>query len=168
MSVAFDPLGLLRVLHEEGVEFLVVGGFAGRVWGSPTITNDLDICYSRQRDNLRRLAQALQRLHARLRGAPPDLPFLLDERTLALGDSFTFETDFGPLDCLGTPSGTTGYPDLVAHAQTFELSKDLSAAFTSLPDLMRMKRAAGRPKDLIELQVLAAVQEESAKRPPEM
>lgn len=168
MSTAqFDPIRLLAILLEEGVEFVVVGGIAGRAWGSPSITNDLDICYSREKANLARLAHALQRIHATLRGAPKDLPFRLDERTLAFGDSFTFETDHGPLDCLGTPSGTKGYGDLRASAVVFTVG-GLDVWFTSLADLMRMKRAAGRPKDLIELEILAAVQEELEKGAPEM
>lgn len=167
-TTRFDPIRLLEVLLEEGVEFLVVGGMAGRAWGSPTITNDLDICYSRAKTNLVRLVHALQRLHATLRGAPKDLPFVLDERTLAFGDSFTFDTDFGPLDCLGTPSGTKGYRDLIERASVFTVGDGLEVSFTALSDLMRMKRAAGRPKDLIELEILAAVQEELENRPPEM
>jgi hypothetical protein len=168
MSAAFDPLRLLRVLSEAGVQFIVVGGFAGRTWGSPTITNDLDVCYSRSRDNLVRLAAALRILEARLRGAPAGLPFQLDEKTLAFGDSFTFETNAGALDCLGTPSGTKGYDDLAVRARAFELPEGLVVRFTALEDLMRMKRAAGRPKDLIELEILAAVQEELEKRGSEM
>lgn len=168
MSAAFDPLRLLEVLAGQQVDYIVVGGFAGRTWGSPTLTNDLDVCYSRKRENLVRLAAALRLLEARLRGAPEGLPFQLDEKTLAFGDSFTFETTAGALDCLGTPSGTKGYDDLLQRASSFELPHGLVVRFTALEDLMRMKRAAGRPKDLIELEVLAALHEELEKRSPEM
>lgn len=161
---AFDPLRALSVLVDENVEFLVIGGIAGRAWGSTTVTNDLDICYSRERSNLPRLARALRRLDARLRGTPPDLPFLLDEKTLWAGDSFTFETTAGDLDCLGTPSGTAGYRDLVNRAHIFDVGADMRVGFASLEDLIRMKRAAGRPKDLIEVEVLAAVAEEIRNR----
>lgn len=108
----FDPFQALRVLTAHGVRFVVVGGFAGRAWGSPTITNDLDVCYERSRENLDRLAAALRELGATLRGAPAGLPFQLDARSLRAGDSFTFETSAGALDCLGTPAGTNGYADL--------------------------------------------------------
>lgn len=156
----FDPIRALRVFGEHGVHYVLIGGLAGRVWGSPAITNDLDVCYERTRDNHERLAHALRSLHATLRGAPPGLPFLLDEQTIRMGDSFTFDTDAGAVDCLGTPSGTAGYADLVKNATEFELGDDLRVMVTSIDDLIRMKRAAGRPKDLIAVEILTAVKEE--------
>jgi hypothetical protein len=156
---AFDPIPLLGALHRHGVDFVLIGGVAGNALGSPLATFDLDICYERSRPNLERLARALQQLHATLRGAPPDLPFRLDARTLAAGDSFTFATDAGDLDCLGTPSGTEGYADLARSAVELPIG-DMTIKVTSLDDLIRMKRAAGRPKDRIELEVLGALRDE--------
>lgn len=158
-AASFDPLRALRALLNENVRFIVIGGLAGRVWGSPTITNDLDVCYERSAENLVRLATALRRLEARLRGVPEGLPFQLDERTLKFGDSFTFETTAGPLDCLGTPAGTAGFDDLAASATELEIG-DLRVRFASLDDLMRMKKAAARRKDLVELEILAALKAE--------
>lgn len=159
----FNPFRGLRELVANGVRFVVIGGIAGRAWGSPTITNDLDICYERSKTNHRALATALNQLEATLRGAPSGLPFLLDERTIAMGDSFTFETVAGSLDCLGTPSGTAGYADLMKNATEIELEDDLRVAICSLDDLIRMKRAAARPKDRIEVEILTAVKEEREK-----
>jgi hypothetical protein len=105
------------------------------------------------------LASALHELGAELRGADPGLPFQLDARTLQMGDSFTFETDSGGLDCLGTPSGTAGYDDLIRNAVELEVF-GRKVHFVSLDDLIRMKRAAARPKDLIELEVLGALRQE--------
>src|SRR4029450_629978 len=82
----------------------------------PVSTGVLDICYARDDDNLERLADALRSLDAHLRGAPPDVPFLLDARTLRAGDHFTFSTSVGALDVLGIPSGTKGFADLDANA----------------------------------------------------
>jgi hypothetical protein len=165
MSVAaFDPLRLLRTLRDHAVEYVVIGGFAGRRWGSPTVTNDLDICHARDRRNLEALASALRALDAHLRGAPRDLHFLLDARSLANGDSFTFETNAGNLDCLGTPAGTTGYGELARGAVAVDLGESLLVRFVSLDDLIRMKSAAGRPKDRIEVEILRAVKEENERR----
>ena len=83
---------------------------------------DLDICYDRARDNLANLAAALRELKATLRGAPADLPFQLDARALEMGDSFTFNTPYGAFDCLGTPSGTGGYRDLLQNAADLIMS----------------------------------------------
>jgi hypothetical protein len=162
MSGRFDPFAALHVLQNHGVRFILIGGMAGRALGSPTITNDLDICYERSAANCDALAAALRELKATLRGAPPDLPFQLDGRTLRFGDSFTFETTAGPIDCLGTPSGTTGYADLVKNAIEMTV-QDLALLVTSIDDLLRMKRAADRPKDRVEVEILSALKQERQK-----
>lgn len=128
--------------------------------GSPTLTVDLDVCYARDRDNLERLAAALGELGTTLRGAPPDQPFHPDHRTLERGDTLTFDTDFGALDILATPSGTSGFEDLAANAAEVELGGGLVVPVASLDDLIRMKRAAGRPKDRVELEILGALRDE--------
>lgn len=157
--MAFEPLRVLQDLTDGGVRFVVIGGIAATIHGSPTVTGDLDVCPERSLANLERLAAVLASLHARLRGAPEDVPFLLDGRTLLAGDSFTFVTDAGDVDVLGTPSGTGGYDDLRAGAEEVDLD-GLVVPVTSIEDLMRMKRAAGRPKDRIELEVLGALRDE--------
>lgn len=155
----FDPLTALRTLLDHEVRFVLIGGFAGALRGSPVITGDIDICYARDDANLGRLAEALRALEARLRGAPPDVPFQLDAATLRAGDHFTFATSAGALDCLGTPAGTDGFADLDAEA-TAEVVEGLRFRVASIDDLIRMKRAAGRPKDLIEVEVLSAIRDE--------
>jgi hypothetical protein len=156
---AFDPLHLLETLDRHGVRYVVVGGIAARLLGSPTVTRDLDICYARDADNLVALAAALNELHAHLREAEPGLPFRPDVRTLRAGDSFTLETDGGDLDLLGSPAGTDGFADLARGAQRTDLG-GREVLVASVDDLIRMKRAAGRPKDLIEVEVLGALRDE--------
>jgi hypothetical protein len=141
----------------------MIGGFGARLQGSPTVTNDLDVCYARDRENLVALADALGELHAKLRGAPMVAPFQLDAQTLEGGDHFTFATDAGSLDCLGTPSGVSGYEDLLATAEPMDLD-GLRVLVASIDDLITMKRAAARPKDLIEIEVLGALREEMDAR----
>ncbi len=156
-----DALGALETLTRHGVRFLVIGGVAGRLQGSPTVTDDIDICYARDEENLERLAAALRELGARLRGPhlPDDLPFVLDGTTLALGDTFTFSTTAGPLDILATPSGTRGFDDLNRDADEMPLG-DFAVRVASIDALIRMKKAAGRKKDLIEVEVLGALRHE--------
>jgi len=158
----FDPLAALRILVAHGVDFVVIGGIAARIWGSPTVTRDLDICYARASANFERLAAALRDVHAKLRGVKEELPFRLDARALAAGDSFTFKSDVGDLDCLGTPTGTGGYDDLRASAELVDVD-GLKVWVTSLADLIEMKRAAGRNKDRVELEVLGALRDERGK-----
>lgn len=155
----FDPLTALRTLLDHGVRFVLIGGYAGALRGSPIITGDVDLCYARDAPNLERLAEALRSLDARLRGAPPDVPFRLDARSLRAGDHLTFSTSVGALDILGTPSGTKGFADLNANA-TDEVVDGLTIRVAAIEDLIRMKRSAGRPKDLIALEWLSAVRDE--------
>jgi hypothetical protein len=159
----FDADALVRALQRHEVEFVVIGGIAGQLWGSPMITQDLDICYAREKANLENLAAALRELHAKLRGVKEDVPFQLDARTLFNGDSFTFTTDFGALDCLATPSGTSGYADLKQAAEAMPVGSGLKVWVCSLDDLFRMKRAAGRSKDLRAIEELGALRDERGR-----
>lgn len=159
----FDPVAALRILAAHRVDFVLIGGVAARLWGSPTVTRDVDICHAREPANLERLAAALKEMRATLRGVNEEVPFRLDARTLAAGDHFTFKSDVGDIDCLGTPTGTGGYGDLRAGAERLDVD-GLKVWVTSLADLIEMKRAAGRPKDRIEVEVLGAVRDERRRR----
>jgi hypothetical protein len=145
------------VRHDDG--FVLIGGQAAVARGSPLLTRDVDICYERDDANMERLAGALGELKATLRGAPPDLPFRLDAAALKAGDFFTFDTVDGALDCLGTPAGTGGFKDLDQEATELDLG-GFTVRVASLDDLIRMKRAAGRTKDLLGLEWLGALRDE--------
>ena len=155
----FDPLRALRVLVDRGARFVVIGGFAAALRGSPLLTGDLDICYARDEANLEAVAAAMRELSATLRGAPPGLPFRLDATSLSNGDRFTFSTAAGPVDILGAPAGTSGFADLNRDA-TDEDVDGVKVRVASLDDLIRMKDAAGRVKDRLGLEWLAALKEE--------
>jgi hypothetical protein len=156
-NAPFDPFAVLRLLYRHGVQFVIIGGIAGNLHGSNLITNDLDVCFARDRENLRKLAAALNELHARLRNFPPDLPYVVDEHALRLGETFTFETDYGLFDCLGNPAGTDGYIELRANAESMSVD-GMPTQVASLTDLIRMKEAANREKDQWALVTLRAIQ----------
>jgi len=164
--VPYDPVGALSALARAKVRFVVIGGLAGRFWGSPTVTSDVDICYEREPGNLERLAGALVELGARLRGVDDAVPFLLDAETIRKGLNFTLVTSLGPLDVLGMPAGVGGFDELERNAVSCDLGGGVIVQMCDLDDLIRMKEAAGRPKDRIELEVLAAVREELRREDP--
>jgi hypothetical protein len=164
-KVVFDPRPILGVLARHQVRFVVIGGIAASLQGSTTITNDFAICYARDQQNLERLAEALKDLQATLRGVREPVAFLLDARTLKAGLNFTFDTTFGPFDCLGAAAGGFDYEQLKRNADGMDLV-DANVPVASLDDLIRMKRAAGRNKDLIEVENLAALREVRDKRRP--
>lgn len=158
---------LLTALVREDVRFVVVGGVAMRLHGSAAFTQGLDVFYSRDRDNLVSLVRALRDLEPRLRDAPRDLPFPWELRTLEAGLNFALDTEAGPLELLGELSGVDSFRDLSSRAVHLRL-RDVYVPVASLPDLIVMKTAAGRPKDhahLRELEALRALLEEEVAEP---
>jgi hypothetical protein len=148
----------IRLVSEFQIECVLVGGVAATVHGSSIPTQDLDICYSRDNANLARMITALRAVNATLRGAPKDLPFILDEETLRRGLNFTFDTEAGKLDLLGEVQGVGGYVECVEHADEAEIFGSRHRVL-SLEKLIAAKRAAGRPKDLLALVELEAILE---------
>lgn len=150
-----------KLLGKFEVECVIVGGVAATLHGAEIPTTDIDVCYARSTSNLERLAAALQSVHARLRNAPEDIPFLLDVETLKRGLNFTFITDIGNLDLLGEVRGVGYYEDVVADSVSAELF-GYRFAVIDIGKLIEAKRAAGRPKDLIAIPELEAIQEAQA------
>ena len=148
----------LKVLVEADVRFVVVGAFAAVAHGSSQVTRDLDICYERTTENMRRLASALAPYHPRLRGIEQDLPFVLDLQALSQGMNFTLQTDLGDLDLMGQLSGVGGFDALLRDAKTVHLY-EYNVCIASLDAVIDSKRAAGRPKDLSAIPELEALKE---------
>ena len=137
---------------------MLIGGLAASLRGAPYMTGDVDICYAKDDENLERLARALRELGAQLRGpgVPEDLPFQIHPETFRLGDHFTFTTDAGKLDVMGVPSGTRGFADLEAAAEPLDV-EEMTIRVASIDDLIAMKLAAGRTKDLAAAEELEAI-----------
>ena len=149
----FSPSGLLRRLVQAEIDFVVIGGVAVIVQASPRFTKDLDICYSTEPANLDRLGDVLVALGAKLRGVEEDLPFIPDARTLRRAQMLTLTTPAGDIDLLVNPAGSPTYQVLRRNANRIDLD-GLNVRVASIDDLIAMKRAAGRPQDLVDLESL--------------
>jgi hypothetical protein len=154
---------ILRALLEADVRFVLIGGLASQVHGSPSLTGDVDVCFELEQENLGRLAAALEALTAIRRELPPGVTAPVDARALRAGDVFTLTTRYGDLDLLAHPEPGLDFETLAERSIMAEVL-GVEVRVASLEDLMAMKRAAGRPKDRIELEILGALREELDRR----
>lgn len=153
MQAELDADGLLNALLAANVEFIVIGGLAVVFHGHLRVTVDVDICYARTEKNYSAIANALAPFHPRLRGAPAELPFVLDSQTLKSGLNFTLETDIGAIDLLGEVTGAGMYPQASVDAVAMQFGEH-TLRYVGIATLKKMKRGAGRPKDLFDLEAL--------------
>lgn len=147
---------IAEILNRHGVEFIVVGGLAANLHGRLASTDDVDLAYRRDETNLERLAKALVELRVTLRGAPADLPFRIDGRSLALGSNFTFKSAEGDLDLLGWLEPIGDFEAVAKNAERIE-HEGVTMRVISLDDLIRIKQHVRRPKDLDMLADLLAI-----------
>jgi hypothetical protein len=162
---ALDPEALFACLADHEVEYVLIGGLAAVLHGSPVPTVDADICPSRHRENLARLAAALDDLDARLRtpDIPGGVPFPRDPQFLASVDLLNLVTRAGELDIAFLPAGGADYESLAARASHVRV-RDLTIPVAALEDVIRSKEAANRPKDHRTLPVLRQLLIEIRKR----
>jgi len=153
---SLQAVPLLRQLTEAGVDFLVIGGIAVYYQGYARFTKDLDIVYATNAANLERLGKVLIGLGARLRGIEEDVPFTPDARTLKRTTILTLETPLGGIDLLVDPDGADSYEAMRGRADVIDLD-DVEVRVVALDDLLSMKRAAGRPQDIADIDALLTV-----------
>jgi Nucleotidyl transferase of unknown function (DUF2204) len=153
-----DPAQILGVLTAHGVDFVVIGGLAAVLHGSASFTEDVDVCFARDDANLRALGRALTDLEATLRGAADDVEFVPDERTLRGVHILTLDTAAGALDVQLEPDGAPPYEILRRRAERIDLGA-FAVLIASIDDLIAMKRAAGRPKDIVVVEELETIRD---------
>ena len=154
----YHPAALVQALVDGGVDFVIVGGVAVVLQAMPRFTKDLDICYSTADDNLDALGSVLVGLAARLRGIPEVAAFVPDARTLRQTQTMCLTTPRGDVDLLVDPDGAPDYGTLRERASVMELS-GRTVRVASIEDMLAMKRAAGRPQDLADIESLEVARE---------
>jgi hypothetical protein len=160
-----DPQRLFAVLARHEVEYVLIGGLAAVLHGSPLVTNDADICPRRTPENLDRLAAALRELDARVRaGETTDgVEFACDATFLARVELLNLETAAGQFDVAFTPAGFAGYDALIERAETYDI-EGIRVHVASLRDVIVSKEHANRVKDHAALPHLYALEDEIAAR----
>jgi hypothetical protein len=160
----YHPAALVHALVEGGVDFVIVGGVAVVLQSMPRFTKDLDICYSTAQDNLDALGDVLVALEARLRGIPETVPFVPDGRTLRQTQIMCLTTPAGDIDLLVKPDGAPPYSTLRRRADIMDLGGH-RVRIASIEDMLAMKRAAGRPLDVVDVESLEAARRRLRRKP---
>jgi hypothetical protein len=161
MAAAFDPIGILSTLARYHVDYVLIGGLAGALHGSPAVTNDADICPESSVENLDRLATALKQLKARIRtdAVAEGRPFDCSGESLGRSMILNLVTSAGDLDLSLEPSGTSGYRELSSRAVVFDIN-GMEVLVASLDDIIHSKQTANRAKDHVTLPILKALRDE--------
>lgn len=151
---AFDEL--LRRLAEADVEFVVVGGLALNAWGVVRGTKDVDVVIATDSTNIKRVAEVAVAAGGRVQQGEALLgsPFSI-AAALASGKQVAVETDIGRLDVVQGLEGVPSFGDLRSRAVEAEILGS-KVWVCSREDLRAMKRAAGRTRDVADIEDLDA------------
>lgn len=151
MTAAFDPERLLRALHDNDVEFVVIGMTAAWLQGSPAVTVDLDVTPHKDLENAERLAAALNELRARPRGRVE--PTQLEGADFLGWRHQHFVTDAGPLDVVFDAAGIGDHDRVASVVVRID---DMAVRVATLEEVIASKRALDRPKDRAAMPALEA------------
>jgi predicted nucleotidyltransferase len=154
---AFDEL--LRRMAEAEVEFVVVGGLALNAWGVVRGTKGVDVVIATASGNIKRVAEVAVAAggHVQRGEALLGTPFSI-AAALADGDQVAIDTDLGRLDVVQGLDGVPDFEELRSRAVEAEIL-GATVWICSRNDLREMKRAAGRTRDLADIEDLDAASE---------
>ena len=158
--MTFDPKAMLTRLREQEIRFIVIGGIAGVLHGSPYPTSDVDICPAKDSSNLDGLVEALRSLDAREWDPQGEVESqrAWSAETLRTKETWTTVTSLGHLDLFFNPAGIRTYEDLAKRAVEYEVSGG-PIAVAHVDDVIRMKEMAARLRDRAVLPTLRKLAE---------
>jgi hypothetical protein len=154
-----DPVRIFEALQRHAVEYLTIGGVAVNAHGHVRNTRDVDILIEWNAKNMRRLAAALGDLNAKLSGVDAELLGVdpRDPEDLLNGGNFTLRTTAGGLDLFDPDEIPGGRPYEEMRPRAVEaVVEGVGIRAVGFDDLIRLKRASGRDRDLEDVATLLA------------
>ncbi len=156
----FEAREMFRALARHEVEYVTIGGVAIQAYGGQRMTQDLDVAIAASSENAARLAEALDELDARILGPNGEASKAVPSAALlASGDQWHLITVHGPLDVLTLPAHLGSFAAMRARAHEVSLG-GVIVPIAHRDDLLKMKRAAGRPQDLADVRLLESLGDE--------
>jgi hypothetical protein len=149
-------IDLLELLSKNHVDFIIIGGYAGIVYGCTYVTQDVDICIDLACENLLRLQSTLNDFHPVHRMTPNRIKLELTESNCTQFKNLYLDTDLGQLDCLGYVEGVGDYSQAKEKSQIVEV-ETFRARVLNLDSLIESKKALNRPRDRQMLRELQAI-----------
>jgi acylphosphatase len=156
-----DPMRIFEALQRHQVEYLTIGGIAVNAHGHVRNTRDVDILVEWTPENMQRLAAALAELDARLFGVDAELMEVdpRDPDDLLSGGNFTLRTAAGGLDLFDPSEIPGGRPYTEMRPRAVEaVVEGIRVRAVGFDDLIRLKRASGRDRDLEDVATLLKAQ----------
>lgn len=148
---------ILKALDAHQVEYVIIGGVAGRLHGDATLTYDLDITPEPGPENLGRLAGALKQMGVGLRapGVDEPLSFEFDAASISRFTTMVTSGPLGDLDIVLRPDGIPGGYRQLAGGALREAAYGVTIAVAGLPDLIAARRGAAQMTGLERYTVAA-------------
>ena len=141
---------ILEDLNEVGVRYVLIGGIALIRHGVVRATRDIDAVFDPAEDNVERIRLLATKWKAtRPDGSP------LPEGAISVGRSIHLRTSNGDLDLVSEKTAGIRFDDLLSRAEVKKVD-GVEAPICSLADLVAMKQAVGRERDLADLADLRA------------
>jgi len=147
---------LLDRLVRAEVDFVIIGGYAGVIYGCTYVTQDVDICCDFSVANLLALQKALSDLHPVHRMTPGRKPLELTPQNAAQFKNLYLDTDLGYLDCLSEVQGIGPYEQAKQASRLIEIDS-MRLRVLSIDALIQAKEAMNRPRDREAIRQLKAI-----------
>jgi predicted nucleotidyltransferase len=163
MASILRTLEVLKKLNDAGVEYVIIGGVAAILHGSPRTTFDIDVCVLLTEPNLTRIVSMLRGLNPRFRMRPDKLPMPDDPGELQGFRNLHLDTDLGTIDFLTEVTGVGTYENAFAQSELKQVG-GMPCRVLKLDALIAAKRAANRMKDRIAVLELEAIRKRLQER----